>query len=441
MLNDATPQTESLNHKGWNFAQRVCFRFAFSYLALYLFLCRFIESDLNLLTDFGFAPGGKFVAAAFAKCWVPVVVWTGKHILRLSKSLAYSPDGNADGMYGYVQLLSFAMVAVIATIVWTLADRKRADYRQLYAGMRVALRYALAFSMLSYGMIKVIPVQFPAPSLIDLVTPHGDFSPFWLFWTFMGYSTAYTIFSGAVEVLAGALLLFRRTTTLGALVALAVLLNVGMLDFCYDVPEKLDVIFLLLMAIILLAPDLGRLANVLVLNRSTSPAMVSNPPSSRRRRIARVGAKAVIVTYTIVTAVMAPQKIKAFYSPHSPLYGIYDVEEFTRNGQVLAPLTTESNRWKKVVFQDTNETWVELMDDSWKRYDTSYDNAEKNVTLLTKSGRVASKNVLAYSQPDRDHLLVAGQFKNDSLAVKLKRLDESKLSLVRSRFRWINGFP
>ena len=36
-----------------------------------------------------------------------------------------------------------------------------------------------------------------------------------LLWTFMGHSPAYSAFTGAAEALAGALLLFRRTTLLG----------------------------------------------------------------------------------------------------------------------------------------------------------------------------------------------------------------------------------
>jgi hypothetical protein len=440
-LTDAMPQAASPTNARWSFAQRIGFRFVFSFLALYLFLCRLIQSDLNFETGFGFAPGGKFVGAAYAKIWAPVVVWTGKHILRVSRHLRFVPDGNSDGIFGYVQLVCFALIAVIAALIWTLVDRKRTDYAQLYAWLRICLRYALAFSMLSYGMIKVIPIQFPSPRLIDLLSPHGDFSPFWLFWTFMGYSKAYTIFSGAAEVLAGLLLLFRRTTTLGALGASAVLLNVGMLDFCYDVPEKLDVIFLLLMAMILMAPDLGRLANLLVLNRPTSPAMVPNPPSSRRMRIAGVGAKAAIVTYMIVTTVMAPQKIKNFYSPNSLLYGIYDVDEFTRNGQILPPLTTDTTRWKKVVFLTTDETYVEQMDDSWNDYDTSYDSAGSKVTLVFKSGKTTNKSSFAYSQPDHDHMVLNGPLGNDSITVRLKRFDESKFSLVKTKFRWINGFP
>jgi uncharacterized membrane protein YphA (DoxX/SURF4 family) len=435
------PQAGLPTDRGWSLAQRIGFRFVFSYLALYLCLCRLIENDLQMETGFGYAPGGKFIGTAYAKIWAPVVVWTGQHILHVNRRLAYASDGNSDGIYGYVQLVCFALIAVIGTLIWTLADRKSTGYSRLDAWLRVALRYALAFSLLSYGMIKVIPIQFPSPSLIDLLTPHGDFSPFWLFWTFMGYSTAYTIFAGTAEVLAGVLLLFRRTTTLGALMAAGVLLNVGMLDFCYDVPEKLDVIFLFLMAMILLAPDFGRLANLLVLNRPTSPTEFPNPPTPKRMLTARVAAKAVVITYMIVTTAMMPQKIKAFYSPHSPIYGIYDVEEFTRNGQILPPLTTDTIRWRKVVFLTTDDTEVQLMDDSWKSYDATYDVKAKKVTLAITSGKTTSKSVFAYSQPDRDHLALSGQLGNDSITVKLKRFDESKLTLVKSKFRWINGFP
>ena len=158
-------------------------------------------------------------------------------------------------------------------------------------------------------------------------------------------------------------------------------------------------------------------------------------------RIARVGAKAVIVAYMIVTNVIAPQKIKNFYSPNSPLYGIYDVDEFAPNGELLPPLATDATRWRKVVFLTTDETYVEQMDDSWNDLDTSYDNAAKKVTLVFKSGKTTNKSAFAYPQPDRDHMVLNGSLGNDSITVKLKRFDESKFDLVKSKFRWINGFP
>jgi hypothetical protein len=71
----------------------------------------------------------------------------------------------------------------------------------------------------------------------------------------MAASTAYTFFCGLTEVTAGTLLLFRRTLTVGALVAVAALVNIVLLNFCYDVPVKLYSSHLLMMALFLLIAD------------------------------------------------------------------------------------------------------------------------------------------------------------------------------------------
>src|SRR4029079_8818976 len=101
-----------------------------------------------------------------------------------------------------------------------------------------------------------------------LLEPYGESSPMGLLWTFMGYSLPYNGFTVAAGVVRVFLLFLRRTTTLGALIVSAVMVNVVMLNFCYDVPVKLFSSHLLVMAGILTIPDLRRLAGVLVFNRS-----------------------------------------------------------------------------------------------------------------------------------------------------------------------------
>jgi hypothetical protein len=51
-------------------------------------------------------------------------------------------------------------------------------------------------------------------------------------------------------------LFFRRTTTLGALITGGALVNVFMLDISYDVPEKLDVLWMLATTLFILWADL-----------------------------------------------------------------------------------------------------------------------------------------------------------------------------------------
>jgi uncharacterized membrane protein YphA (DoxX/SURF4 family) len=143
---------------------------------------------------------------------------------------------------------------------WGIARRGwRREYRTLYAWLLLAMRFTLASILLAYGISKVFDLQFSPPDVRVLNERYGDSSPMELLWTFVGFSVPYTIFSGVVEVIPGVLLLFRRTAVLGALMAVAVMLNVALLNFCYDVPVKLYSSLYVLMALFLLLPDVPSL--------------------------------------------------------------------------------------------------------------------------------------------------------------------------------------
>jgi hypothetical protein len=258
----------------------------------------------------------------------------------------------------------------------------------------------------------------------------------------MGYSMSYTFFAGALELLGALLLFFRRTTTLGALVSGATMLNVVMLNFSYDVTVKLGSMHLLLMAIFLAAPDLGRLANVLVLNRPTAPVAPGPTFSSRWMRVCAPGAKILLITFAVYSSTRLSLTLHRMneQAREIPIYGIYEVKEFSRNGQLLPALTTDPVRWRKVLFGSRgtlSPMSIVMMDDSLQTYySAKYDSDKHTVTIFTENGR--KKNVLTYSRPDVDHLIVEGPFKEDSVLVKLEKLDETKLPLVSSRFHWLN---
>jgi len=170
--------------------------------------------------------------------------------------------GSGDTLEAWVMLLLSVLLALLGAAIWSAIDRKRIAYPRVAAVTRIGLRYWLGYTMLSYGFAKVFKTQFPDPQPVRLDETLGQMSPMGLLWTFMGYSLPYNLFTGAAECLGGALLLFRRTTTLGSLLLIAVLANVVMLNFCYDVPVKMYSVELLIVAIVLLWPDLGRLASV-----------------------------------------------------------------------------------------------------------------------------------------------------------------------------------
>jgi uncharacterized membrane protein YphA (DoxX/SURF4 family) len=361
-----------------------------------------------------------------------MVEWVAAHVFHLSGPVAVYPqvNGSGDSTLDYIHVLCMAVCAVVAALVWSILDRKRTEYRRLHAWLRIWLRYTLAATLFGYGFAKVFPLQFQPAGLSRLMEPFRDFSPMGVLWTFMGASMAYTIFAGAAEVLGGALLLFRRTTTLGALVSAAVMLNVVMLNFCYDVPVKLYSLNLLLMAVFIAAPDLGRLANVFLWNR---PARPSNVDSilfrTRWSRLVSIGAKTLLIGFTLFSQVKGGiLGYRTFYTnaPRSPLYGIWEVEKF-------GPEVSANERWRYLILDRPQALSVRMMDETLRTYTSSYDEPKHQITM--RQGTWTT--VYAYTRPDVFHLTLEG----DGRSISLHKVDMSKFLLLNRGFHWINERP
>ena len=420
---------------GWSFAQRVGFRFAFSFLVLSVFPFPFSTS-----------PGSIYSTTWYDRVWFAVAEWLAKHVLHV----AATPSGFAtfllaDTIAGYVDLLCFVVLAALATIVWTLLDRKRTDYRTLHEWLRIYVRYALAFTMLAYGMDKVFALQFswslPGPG--RLAEPFGNYSPFALMWTFMGYSKAYTIFCGAGEVIGGVLLFFRRTTTLGALIICAVMANVVALNFCYGVPVKIFSSLLLLMAIFLVVPEGKRLLSFFVFNRPTAPANLEGPLPRGWMAKPRLVLRAAIVIFAVYWFAGPGLKFARVRAnqPKSEFYGLYQVESFTQNG---IPLAQSDANWRRVVFEGKGSMVVFAVDDSMHYYGTEVDAAKSAVTIEgeynadsdeDQEGKVP-KNAFTYARPDAEHLEFRGSLKNQPVVIEMRKVDASKFTLVSRGFHW-----
>lgn len=160
--------------------------------------------------------------------WDLLASWVGTHVLGID-SISFWPTVSGDTTADYVLVFTFVVLAVLGCVGWTAFDRGRTTHPRLAAWLTVAARYWLGLLMVSYGVIKVFPLQFPAPDLVRLGDTYGDSSPLGLMTTFMGHSPVYTAFAGGTEVLGGVLLFWRRTTTLGALICIGVMAHVVVL--------------------------------------------------------------------------------------------------------------------------------------------------------------------------------------------------------------------
>jgi uncharacterized membrane protein YphA (DoxX/SURF4 family) len=337
-------------------------------------------------------------------------------------------------------MLLFALGAVL---LWSVLDRKRRDYRRVEPWLRLLVRYTLAFTLFAYGFAKVFPLQLGTPGFQRLLEPYGDFSPMGALWWFMGASIPYIIFAGCAEVLGGLLLRFRRTAALGAVVAFAVLLNVMMLNYCYDVPVKLYSTNLVLMAVYLAAFDLRRLLDVFVRNCATTPVDLTGPSFERRwMRVSAIVFQVLLVGYTLFENIHGGwQGYKDRYVSRlrPPIYGLYEVETFTRDGQDVPPLVTDATRWRKLITEYPNSV-SKMTNDALRVYAAEYDEPKTTVYLSPFSDKT-KRYALAYARLDPEHLTLDGTIANNHLSMRLRKIDTNTFLLLNRGFHWINEQP
>jgi uncharacterized membrane protein YphA (DoxX/SURF4 family) len=417
----------------WSASLRIAFRFVFVYLVLY-----------NFPFPIGFLPYTNYPAQEYVDLWHKIVPWVGRHVLHLAKPITVFSNGSSDTTFDYVLVLCYLVLAAAATAIWTVAGRRHLQHRRLSQWLRLYVRLTLGGTMIIYGAYKVIPTQFPAPSLAKLLEPYGQASPMGLLWTFMGASVAYSFFAGACEMLGGILVIIPGLTTLGALILAGVLSNVFMLNMCYDVPVKLYSFHLLLMAIFLAAPDLGRLGDVFILHRPSSTAV--EPPLFTRKRLNQGAVAAQLLLGLLIMGVALHQSLQAagqqgFRSPRPPLYGIWSIEQFALNGTSHPPLLTDDVRWQRAIFESPEVLTVQQMDGTLHYYSLNIDPARKTITL----GKGDDKKWVAdlkFAQPQSSELIIDGRMDGQPLHVEARLGDEKEELLLPSRgFHWINEYP
>jgi hypothetical protein len=261
------PTQSQLNISRWNLAVRIAFRFSTVYLGLY---CYATEIFPGLFSATG-GPGAVMPDGATLWPLRPVISWTAAHIFHVNAPLSFDINsGSSDCMFGWVMTFCLLVIAIAATVVWSLLDRSRENYAGLHKWLRLFLRFALAGRMITYGMVKVFPVQMRFPPLTRLLQPFGTIPPFGVLINSIGSAPAYEIFTGCAMLAAGLLLIVPRTATLGALISLAEMIQVFMLTMTYDVIAKLLAFHLILLSCFLLAPNVPRLVRFLLLGRTTS---------------------------------------------------------------------------------------------------------------------------------------------------------------------------
>mgnify|MGYP003694381041 CR=1 FL=1 len=185
--------------------------------------------------------------------------------------------GSGDKVFDWVLVFCLLLVvaAGTASLVGALTAAGRTT-RGFIGGSRLFMRFSLgARLMISYGMVKAIPLQMPAPGPMRLVEQFGNFSPMGVLWAAIGASPSYEMSAGFAELAGGILICLPGLATIGALVCLADGMQVFTLNMCYDVPVKLFSFHLIVMSLVVLGPELtASPRTIILLNRAAGPSTV-----------------------------------------------------------------------------------------------------------------------------------------------------------------------
>ena len=127
-------------------------------------------------------------------------------------------------------------------------------------------------------------------------------------------------------------------------------------------------------------------------------------------------------------------------APRSPLFGIWDVEQMSIDGEKRAPLLTDSTRWKRVIFQGATNAAFQRMNDTFKGYNAVVNTAARTL-VLTAIDSAQTKSSLTYGHPSRERLLLDGTLDGHTVHLELVFRDPDWY-LVRSRgFNWVQESP
>jgi hypothetical protein len=417
----------------WNLATRMAFRFCFLYFTLYVVSTQMLG---------GLLPFNWVRTLGSAWLMQRIVTWVGTHVFHIGYQYSFQSTGSGDKTVDYLLAFTLLMASAAATLIWSLVDRRRPNYRALGRWFRVFLRFSVGTTMIGYGMIKAIPLQMSAPGLTRLLEPFGNFSPMGVLWASIGASKSYEIFAGVMELIGGILLFIPQLATLGAMVTFADSMQIFTLNMTYDVPVKLFSFHLILMSLFLMAPDVPRLANVLIFNRTAEP---SQPPPLFRRRWLALIALALQLGYGsyLVLQVYASDRQAWFArgggAPKPALYGIWNVETMTIDGKTRSPLVTDYGRWRRVLIQSGTAITFQRMDDTVLTYAAKTDMNAKTISLTTAPDKPIG--TFKFQRPEPARLILDGTVDGRAIHMETRFFDPSKFPLLTRGFNWIQERP
>jgi hypothetical protein len=341
----------TIARSGWKPWQKILFRIAFVF-----FVSMTLPNNLDWYKEL------------FTFDWLHLHYRDLYDIARFGSGLNFFGNtifgSNLNGYAVWVITLIFAVaVGLVWSAVVNFLKKDRSEYNLLYYWLKVIVRYRAGIGIIGFGFTKLTPTQLPYPSWGILNTNFGDLTLQKIYWLSIGIVPWYEVFTGVVEVLAGALLFFRATTFWGAVLLFGALADIVYVNFAYDGGVHVYSSYFVLFSAFLLVDYIPKLYNLLILEKPTLPFTPYPVFTEAWQRIARISLKTgTIVLFLPVFLYLAV--VNFLYDPYKQpaikgipeLRGNYNVTEFKLNNQIIPFSPLDSMRWQQATF----EKWTTL---------------------------------------------------------------------------------
>jgi len=410
----------------WNPITILLFRFAFIF-----FILQAVPFDW------------KYYRFAFEINWTDLTIRDVFYLAKYTPTFFSSYDLVTPATQLFLDWIIIGAIAIGATAIWTYRDKRNKNYDNLYYVLTVILRYRLAFALAAYAWIKVFPLQQPYPSLSLLNTNYGDLSDWKIVILTYGVGTSYEVLLGFVELLAALLLLYRKSASLGAALAIGFTGNVLLSNLAYNGGESIYCLYLLGMAAVIFANDAYRYYSLLVLVRPTLPNYYQPvfPGQASKVRILFKSIYIACVFFLCGYLAYHSYANNPIAYPHEKglpnVAGLYDVSEFKINGLSLPYAFVDSTRWQNVVFEEWPTISVgvnrKIIPDHLNTEEIFKQDRDRIFEATGSTGR----SFYSYEADTINHVLTLTNrnrhYPNDQLTLHYERVGQEKMKLW-----WLN---
>lgn len=356
----------------------------------------------------------KFFAALFSRI-------TRAMGAMLNTPVQYNLNIESDSMGMYLQCLLLVFLAFMFAVIALFISKERV--KKLVVFIEKFIAYYLAYAMLLYGFNKLFKVQFYSPEPNTLFTTVGQMQRDFLFWTSMGTSRLFSVVTGAIEVIAGLLILHPRTKRMGFVLAFICMANIFLINLSFDISVKLLSATLLLISAYLSFKPVRTIVMDLL-------GAVEGKATWANKAIVIVIAGFIIIA-TLVPYFQTGNFNDDIYK--RPIFhGAYDVKEQIffdyETGERREPVV----RWKRCFVHRRGYFIVQDANDAMESFEIKVDTLCKQF-FLSQDSLVGRFNYLLH----KDTMLIEGNIYKDSINVTLAKINLDSLPLNRYKLRYI----